>query len=183
MRYLSLFSGAGGLRQPKIVVAPVLTPNRPEKRQNGRRMKEDGEPMFTLTGQDVHGVAIMDLYNHKEHTDRCPALTEPHHNSIRVKITKEEPVMNTLTEAVGNRSDELLGASGPVSNIYKTTTQIRRLTPVECERLQAFPDLWTAKGIDDRGNEVEISDSQRYKMMGNAVSICVVKAIVERMPR
>lgn len=35
---------------------PVLTPDRMKKRQNGRRFKEDGEPMFTLTGQDRHGV-------------------------------------------------------------------------------------------------------------------------------
>lgn len=40
------------------IAIPVLTPNRAEKRQNGRRFKEDGEPMFTLTGQDRHGVAI-----------------------------------------------------------------------------------------------------------------------------
>ena len=40
------------------VAIPVLTPDRAEKRQNGRRFKEDGEPMFTLTGQDRHGVAI-----------------------------------------------------------------------------------------------------------------------------
>ena len=40
------------------VAIPVLTPDRTEKRQNGRRFKEDGEPMFTLTGQDRHGVAV-----------------------------------------------------------------------------------------------------------------------------
>lgn len=40
------------------IAIPVLTPDREEKRQNGRRFKEDGEPMFTLTGQDRHGVAI-----------------------------------------------------------------------------------------------------------------------------
>lgn len=40
---------------PKIV-QPVLTPDRAEKRQNGRRMKEPGEPMFTLTAQDRHGI-------------------------------------------------------------------------------------------------------------------------------
>lgn len=39
------------------VAIPVLTPDRAEKRQNGRRFKDDGEPMFTLTGQDRHGVA------------------------------------------------------------------------------------------------------------------------------
>lgn len=47
----------GGNTEPKTAI-PVLTPDRTEKRQNGRRFKEDGEPMFTLTGQDRHGVAI-----------------------------------------------------------------------------------------------------------------------------
>ncbi|MDN6630395.1 MAG: DNA cytosine methyltransferase [Staphylococcus equorum] len=39
-------------------VIPVLTPDRLNKRQNGRRFKEDGEPMFTLTSQDRHGIAV-----------------------------------------------------------------------------------------------------------------------------
>jgi DNA (cytosine-5)-methyltransferase 1 len=45
-------------KDPKRICMPVLTPDRVEKRQNGRRFKDDGEPMFTLTGQDRHGVAI-----------------------------------------------------------------------------------------------------------------------------
>jgi hypothetical protein len=40
------------------VAIPVLTPDRAQKRQNGRRFKEDGEESFTLTSQDRHGVAI-----------------------------------------------------------------------------------------------------------------------------
>ena len=44
----------------KIMVRAVLTPNRVNKRQNGRRFKENGEPMFTLTSQDRHGVEIRD---------------------------------------------------------------------------------------------------------------------------
>lgn len=47
---------AGHGNNQKIAI-PVLTPDRAEKRQNGRRFKEDGEPMFTLTSQDRHGVA------------------------------------------------------------------------------------------------------------------------------
>ncbi|WP_369596020.1 DNA (cytosine-5-)-methyltransferase [Staphylococcus haemolyticus] len=47
----------GGDRQPKVAI-PVLTPNRLNKRQNGRRFKENGEPMFALTSQDRHGIAI-----------------------------------------------------------------------------------------------------------------------------
>lgn len=48
---------AGHNNSPKVAI-PVLTPDRAEKHQNGRRFKENGEPMFTLTAQDRHGVAI-----------------------------------------------------------------------------------------------------------------------------
>ena len=48
----------GRKRETVGVCIPVLTPDRAEKRQNGRRFKENGEPMFTLTGQDRHGIAI-----------------------------------------------------------------------------------------------------------------------------
>ena len=41
-----------------VSVKPCLTPDRIEKRQNGRRFKEDGDPMFTITAQDKHGVMI-----------------------------------------------------------------------------------------------------------------------------
>lgn len=48
---------AGHNNSPKVAI-PVLAPDRAEKRQNGRRFKENGDPMFTLTAQDSHGVAI-----------------------------------------------------------------------------------------------------------------------------
>jgi DNA (cytosine-5)-methyltransferase 1 len=57
---------------------------------------------------------------------------------------------------------------------------LRRLTPIECERLQGFPDEWTRWGIVD-GEKKEISDAQRYKMLGNAVSVPVVAEIAKRM--
>ena len=94
---------------PNGVAIPVLTPDRMEKRQNGRRFKNDGDPAFTLTSQDKHGV-----YD---------------------------------------------GLS------------IRRLTPIECERLQGFPDNWT-EGI---------SDTQRYKCLGNAVTTLVITEIGRKL--
>ena len=113
-----------GSGQVVVKVKAVLTPNRLEKRQNGRRFKEDGEPAFTLGCQDQHGVMIDD-------------------------------------------------------------NNIRRLTEIECERLQGFPDDWTKYGkyIDKQGNEVvkEIPKTQRYKMCGNAVTTNVVRAIAERL--
>lgn len=52
----------GGGREPKIAI-PVSAPDRLNKRQNGRRFKYNGDPSFTLTVQDKHGVAIKDEYN------------------------------------------------------------------------------------------------------------------------
>jgi site-specific DNA-cytosine methylase len=48
---------------------------------------------------------------------------------------------------------------------------IRRLTPLECERLQGFPDGWTDG----------LSDTQRYKTLGNAVTTNVVYEVIKRM--
>jgi DNA (cytosine-5)-methyltransferase 1 len=59
-------------------------------------------------------------------------------------------------------------------------TNIRRLTEIECERLQGFPDDWTKYGIYN--NEVkEIPKTQRYKLMGNAVTTEVVAEIFRRI--
>jgi DNA (cytosine-5)-methyltransferase 1 len=61
---------------------------------------------------------------------------------------------------------------GNVPMIQKEKEQtVRRLTPIECERLQGFPDDWTA----------DQADSNRYKQMGNAVAVPVVQWIIDRM--
>ena len=60
---------------------------------------------------------------------------------------------------------------GANSQAVENTHNIRRLTPIETERLQGFPDNWT-EGC---------SDTQRYKQTGNAVSVPVVKSIMEKL--
>ena len=71
----------------------------------------------------------------------------------------------------GTQSKEMFGAKD---------RQIRRLTPLECERLQGFPDDFTKWGINADGFGYKLSDTQRYKMLGNAVTTTVIKAISER---
>jgi DNA (cytosine-5)-methyltransferase 1 len=58
---------------------------------------------------------------------------------------------------------------------------VRRLTPVECERLQGFPDDHTKYRIDGKKGLTEQSDSARYKQMGNAVAVPVVEWIFSRL--
>lgn len=58
---------------------------------------------------------------------------------------------------------------------------IRRLTPLETERLQGFPDNWTKLGVNTLGVEYAVSNTQRYKAMGNAVTTNVVEAVAWRL--
>jgi len=62
----------------------------------------------------------------------------------------------------------------------KDNYRIRRLTPIECERLQGFPDDHTKYGIYD-GEVKEVSKSQRYKQCGNAVTVDIVALIAEKV--
>lgn len=60
---------------------------------------------------------------------------------------------------------------------------VRRLTPVECERLQGFPDGWTSIGewVDSKGRKHELKDSTRYKALGNSIAIPSWKWVLKRL--
>ena len=83
---------------------------------------------------------------------------------------------------IEERGDDLANAinSAQKDSMVKLDTNIRRLTPVECERLQGFPDNWTLYGNYD-GKTKEVSDTQRYKTCGNAVTVDVVYQIAKRL--
>lgn len=150
-----------------LVVQPVLTPDRLEKRQNGRRIKNDGEPSFTLSCQDRHGVMIST--NTKKGFDY---MTEK--DSLNLAF----PNSKTKRGRIGKGLAQTLDTA--CNQAVLENTEIRRLTEIECERLQGFPDDWTKFGNYD-GEIKEISKTQRYKMLGNAVTTEVVKAIAEKM--
>ena len=57
----------------------------------------------------------------------------------------------------------------------------RYLTPLECERLQGFPDGWTEYGMDEGRRQIKVSDAQRYKVLGNAVTVDVIRAIAQKL--
>lgn len=107
---------AGHNNSPKIAI-PVLMPNRAEKRQNGRRFKEDGDPMFTLTGQDIHGVAI----------EVVQTECSENENGIYVQFSN-----GVVCYAVWYEK-------------YHCYIAIRKLTPKECFRLQGWTDDYFEK--------------------------------------
>lgn len=55
-------------------------------------------------------------------------------------------------------------------NVCRCGSVVRRLTPLECERLQGFPDIWSRYGINEKGEEYELSDTARYKLQGNSIA-------------
>jgi DNA (cytosine-5)-methyltransferase 1 len=179
---VTLASQAGGMgAKTGLYAIPVLTPDRAEKRQNGRRFKEPGEPMFTLTAQDRHGVLISQRTGIKEVEVGCTLDANYHKglgsNQQRTGVLEKPPHIlgpediNNTVRAGGRRS---LSAKHNHDTIYDGV-RIRRLTPLECFRLQGFPDehFHNAKAAG-------VSDSQLYKQAGNAVTVNVVYEIARR---
>lgn len=110
--------------------------------------------MFTLTKTDIHAVAQ-------------PVAFEENFHAIReVDIA---PAMTTE----GYRVSQNAGALG-----LRQAMQVRRLTPVECERLQGFPDNYT--NIPWR-KKPESPDGPRYKALGNSMAVPVMRWIGERI--
>lgn len=159
-----------------VIATPVLTPDREEKRQNGRRFKNDEDPAFTVNTQDRHGVMI------REATKVGYAIAEEGDS-----INTMNPISKTRRGRVGK------GIANTVdTSMHQATLQgahIRRLTPTECERLQGFPDEWThyySKPFTDshgllQHQVIEQSDSQRYKQCGNAVTVNTVEAVMREL--
>ena len=75
-----------------------------------------------------------------------------------------------FNDSVGDTHHTLRSGTKQSTGVI-TESQVRRLTPVECERLQGFPDDWTAGQ----------SDSARYKQMGNAVAVPVVEWLIQNI--
>lgn len=150
-------------KDPLKVAIPVLTPDRSEKRQNGRRFKMDGEPMFTLTAQDRHGILI------KEATPKGYAEAE-----IGDSVNLSHPNSKTRRGRVGKQVANTL-LTGESQGVVEPDFRIRKLTPRECWRLQGFPD-WAF----DKAQEVN-SNSQLYKQAGNSVTVNVIAAIAKEL--
>ena len=129
-------------------------------------------------------VAHLDTYNQTIDKDKSPALKLPHNDRFIIAPTKSlnenqqkkfNPNINsdkanalTLAQGRAGSSDEYMDAVSKIANI---TSRIRRLTPIECERLQTVGDNYTN----------HVSDSQRYKMLGNGWTIDVIAHIFNYM--
>lgn len=108
----------------------------------------------------------VDLYNNTLST------TNQSLRSAASDVSKYGTVLSTVAPTLSasnnpSRSPQSSEITAQVEAVVKATSTVRRLTPVECERLQGFPDGWT----DGQ------ADSHRYKQMGNAVTVNVAEVV------
>ena len=132
-----------------------------DKKRNGIGITEGG-PMYTLDGHGAHGVAV------------AHALTS-RHDSGEDGTGRGTPLAPTIAHEniSGNLAlgDSARALRSGASHSYQIVNGVRRLTPTECERLQGFPD----------GHTAGLSDSARYRMLGNAVCRPVAEWIGRRI--
>lgn len=169
--------------QDSGIAIPVLTPDRAEKRQNGRRFKEDGEPMFTLTGQDRHEIAIEVKEATKQGYAECRVgidsvnFSMPNSKTRRGRVGQE--IANTLdtscNQGIFVQVSEELVVYAVWYEKYQCYIAIRKLTPKECFRLQGWTDDYFEKA------EFVNSDSQLYKQAGNGVTVTVIEAMARKL--
>lgn len=169
------------------IAIPVLTPERIVKRQNGRRFKTNGEPSFTITAQDRHGVVIQvgnimetEYFGGNPQPGRiystegvAPCLSTMQGGGREPKILQLARGYNVGGEH--SIAPTLSKSSWEQNNFLKDNFRIRKLTPLECWRLQGFPD-WAF----ERARKVN-SDSQLYKQAGNSVTVNVIEYIARKM--
>lgn len=182
----SLNTAQGGNRQPKIAI-PCPTPDR----QSSKGVNEESEiqvaikAKFQKTAYDTNGISPTVRDGHGDVVrvaipvltpDRQPKIKVPSATKCGYETAEEGDSIRishigskTGRGRVGKKQSQALLSGGDMYALQNS--QIRRLTPVECERLQGFPDGWT-EGV---------SDTQRYKQLGNAVTVNVIEAITKEL--
>lgn len=80
-----------------------------------------------------------------------------------------------------SRSPQSTEITQQVAAVHEAASIVRRLTPVECCRLQGFPDDWNSEGIDAKGKRFSMADAPRYRQLGNAVTVNVANWLANNL--
>lgn len=159
---------------------------------NGRNVSE--EKAFGLNATDKQFVAV--CYDQKD-LGRRPAEFTEHSPTLKARagtgvvtspLSENQPA--TDFDVRNLYEHELSGTlqaktTGGYSLNYQNPVRIgyavRRLTPTECERLQGMPDGWTEWGIRANGKRINLSDTARYKALGNGLAIPPFEWLMKRI--
>ena len=167
-----------GLVLDPIALAENTIGRKPENGGNGDGFT-DGGPMYTLNVTGVHGVAqpiAFDAYNQTTSDTvtalRCAA------GGVFDNTVAQSIIAPTLTAANDpSRSPQSSEVTQQVYSVLQASMAVRRLTCVECERLQGFPDRYT--DIQPKGKATP--DGPRYKALGNSMAVPVMAWIGKRI--
>lgn len=130
---------------------------------------------------DNQALIVEDFYPDRIRTfEECPTLRGDRHGLKigTLRTHKDGNGFREIKQGISPTIPARAREDGSGQPVILNGMRIRRLTPIECERLQGFPDNWTAQGTQG-----PVSDTQRYKMCGNAVTVNVVREIFIRLWR
>ena len=150
----------------------------------------DGETVPTITGDHENRVTDYTALvmatgqaNAEILADKSPTLNCNH----EAPIVFDKEVYNSGDGAAGGHYISE-GGPAPTMRTHKpagvcSDGTVRRLTPLECERLQGFPDGWTDIGdwTDEKGKVHKTSDAARYKALGNSIALPPWKWVLKRL--
>ena len=156
---------------------------------NGSGYKED--ICYTLNTMDRHAIAYC-IGNGQVNDAVCPdeelcktlnCMDDPMKIAIVYNGASITSPLNITTPQIGDACHTLTPDSRNYLVEIKPHYIVRRLTPLECERLQGFPDGWTDIGeyIDSKGKVRKTSDSARYKALGNSIALPPWKWVIKRL--
>jgi DNA (cytosine-5)-methyltransferase 1 len=149
-------------------------------RNPGLGVGDDGDPMYTLQATKPHAVAFAQIssphnYSNPQSGDPCHPLAAGAHPPAVAFQSSQSGIRIGDTHATLDANNGSRRHNG-----IATASAVRRLTPRECERLQGFPDDYTAIPWRKKGSE-DCPDGPRYKALGNSMAVPVMHWIGERI--
>ena len=98
-------------------------------------------------------------------------------------VVKTVDCRNGTEDECNNRLQSVAAHSLNGNNVVRIGLEVRRLTPLECERLQGYPDGWTDIGeyVNTKGKKKKVSDAERYKALGNSIALPSWKWVLKRL--
>ena len=150
-----------------VMVAAGSAEKRPDRAVYDARGNGDGMTAPTLTGDHQNRVT--------DYTAIC--VQKQLFSRQRHDEYKEGSLCSTIS------ARDYKSATDLVVDSVDSEYVVRRLTPLECERLQGFPDGWTDIGnyIDTNGKKKKSSDTARYKALGNSIALPPWRWVLKRL--
>ena len=145
-------------------------------------VREDKSPTLTTTHHGAPAVC------YGINGDKAGTLDSSYYKGCGMRSGVERDVVavdcRNATEDIINgalQSNSAHSLNG--NNVVRTRYIVRRLTPLECERLQGYPDGWTDIGewVDTNGKKRQTSDAARYKALGNSIALPPWKWVLKRL--